>query len=250
MTKSETRTFSSVCFRVRVMWQCSQSKNWSLVTIKATFCLWFRALCLHSLKSKVFICKMEMVAPTSKCCIVWISQESIHQTPCTLITLSMLWFCFPFPFLARFDYFSHWQSWERKWKWNGQGQSAHLGARGDCRKPTSGQIQKEGHIQLYKSSFSYSSTPPQEPAGMITPNTWETRNCFSSKTTPHTHIHTCTQKQAHFCGVVFPFLATSLWFIETATAKSLQSCPTLCNPIPGILQARTLEWVAISFSNA
>ena len=42
-------------------------------------------------------------------------------------------------------------------------------------------------------------------------------------------------------------------------AKSLQSCPTLCNsidgsppgsPIPGVLQARTLEWVAISFSNA
>ena len=45
----------------------------------------------------------------------------------------------------------------------------------------------------------------------------------------------------------------------TATAKSLQSCPTLCDPIdgsppgspvPGFLQARTLEWVAISFSNA
>ena len=44
-----------------------------------------------------------------------------------------------------------------------------------------------------------------------------------------------------------------------AAAKSLQSCPTLCKPIdgsppgspvPGILQARTLEWVAISFSNA
>ena len=43
------------------------------------------------------------------------------------------------------------------------------------------------------------------------------------------------------------------------TAKSLQSCPTLCDPIesstpgspvPGILQAKTLEWVAISFSNA
>ena len=42
-----------------------------------------------------------------------------------------------------------------------------------------------------------------------------------------------------------------------AAAKSLQSCPTLCDPIdgsppgssvPGILQARTLEWVAISFS--
>ena len=44
-----------------------------------------------------------------------------------------------------------------------------------------------------------------------------------------------------------------------AAAKSLQSCPTLCDPIdgsppgstiPGTLQARTLEWVAISFSNA
>ena len=44
-----------------------------------------------------------------------------------------------------------------------------------------------------------------------------------------------------------------------AAAKSLQSCPTLCDPIdgsppgsaiPGIFQARTLEWVAVSFSNA
>ena len=35
-----------------------------------------------------------------------------------------------------------------------------------------------------------------------------------------------------------------------ATAESLQSCPTLCDPTPGILQARTLEWAAISFSNA
>ena len=47
--------------------------------------------------------------------------------------------------------------------------------------------------------------------------------------------------------------------IADAAAKSLQPCPTLCDPIdgsppgsavPGILQARTLEWVAISFSNA
>ena len=44
-----------------------------------------------------------------------------------------------------------------------------------------------------------------------------------------------------------------------AAAKSLQSCPTLCDPkdgsppgspVPGILQSRTLEWVAISFFNA
>ena len=49
------------------------------------------------------------------------------------------------------------------------------------------------------------------------------------------------------------------WVHKDLAAKSLQSCPTLCDPIdgsplgssvPGILQARTLEWVAISFSNA
>ena len=47
-------------------------------------------------------------------------------------------------------------------------------------------------------------------------------------------------------------------YAAAATAKSLQSCPTLCDPrdhsppgspVPGILQARTLEWLAISFSN-
>ena len=50
-----------------------------------------------------------------------------------------------------------------------------------------------------------------------------------------------------------------LSYLAAATANSLQLCPTLCDPIdgsppsspvPGILQARTLEWVAISFSNA
>ena len=53
---------------------------------------------------------------------------------------------------------------------------------------------------------------------------------------------------------ISPFLGPA-----TAAAKSLQSCPTLCDPkdgrppgssVPGILQARTPEWVAISFSNA
>ena len=51
----------------------------------------------------------------------------------------------------------------------------------------------------------------------------------------------------------------SLGTSAAAAVKSLQLCPTLCDPIdgsppgspvPGILQARTLEWVAISFSNA
>ena len=54
-------------------------------------------------------------------------------------------------------------------------------------------------------------------------------------------------------------ISLGLWLFLAAAAKSLQSCPTLCDPIdgsppgspvPGILQARTLEWVAISFSNA
>ena len=52
---------------------------------------------------------------------------------------------------------------------------------------------------------------------------------------------------------------SSLTDFAAAAAKLLQSCPTLCDsidsspsgsPVPGILQARTLEWVAISFSNA
>ena len=55
------------------------------------------------------------------------------------------------------------------------------------------------------------------------------------------------------------FLVSGYAAVAAAAAKLLQSCPTLCDPIdssppgstiPGILQARTLEWVAISFSNA
>ena len=56
--------------------------------------------------------------------------------------------------------------------------------------------------------------------------------------------------------VLRPFLK-AVSVAAAAAAKSLQSCPTLCDPadgsppgspVPGILQARTLEWVAISFS--
>ena len=57
----------------------------------------------------------------------------------------------------------------------------------------------------------------------------------------------------------FPVITRPMGWTAAAAAKSLQSCPTLCDPrdgsplgspVPGILQARTLEWVAISFSNA
>ena len=62
-----------------------------------------------------------------------------------------------------------------------------------------------------------------------------------------------THKTFDACGIC------ALLAVAAAAAKSLQSCPTLCNPIdgsppgspvPGTLRARTLEWVAISFSNA
>ena len=65
------------------------------------------------------------------------------------------------------------------------------------------------------------------------------------------------------CPFHFPLPKCSSYYFyasaAAAAAKLLQSCPTLCNPmdcrlpgspVPGILQARTLEWVAISFSNA
>ena len=54
-------------------------------------------------------------------------------------------------------------------------------------------------------------------------------------------------------------MVTITLYTTTTTIKSLQSCLTLCDPtdgsppgsaVPGILQARTLEWVAIAFSNA
>ena len=65
-----------------------------------------------------------------------------------------------------------------------------------------------------------------------------------------------TSRKANLCSL---HSSSFLYPPSAAAAKSLQSCPTLCDPIdgsppgspiPGILQARTLEWVAISFSNA
>ena len=65
----------------------------------------------------------------------------------------------------------------------------------------------------------------------------------------------------HLPSLLTPLLSlelTSLIPAAAAAGKSLQSCPTLCDPIdgsppgsavPGILEARTLEWAAISFSN-
>ena len=71
----------------------------------------------------------------------------------------------------------------------------------------------------------------------------------------------CPGPKAESCGLLGEGpLGPSLFKKgSAAAAKLLQSCPTLCDPIdgsppgspvPGILQARTQEWVAISFSNA
>ena len=66
-----------------------------------------------------------------------------------------------------------------------------------------------------------------------------------------------TRSSGDTCFVVAYMSLLCMLPLCLAAAKSLQSCPTLCDPIdssppgspvPGILQARTLEWVAISFS--
>ena len=63
----------------------------------------------------------------------------------------------------------------------------------------------------------------------------------------------------HFGDFLQTFEDLEIIFAAAAAAKSLESCLTLCDPVdgsppgspvPGILQARALEWVAISFSNA
>ena len=79
----------------------------------------------------------------------------------------------------------------------------------------------------------------------------------------HVCVHILTCVKVHGLGCVYICMRVHMHKVCThaaaAAAKSLQSCPTLCDPIdssppgspvPGILQARTLEWVAISFSNA
>ena len=80
----------------------------------------------------------------------------------------------------------------------------------------------------------------------------------------HISVYNWTIVEGDVNGFRFPFHSKDNFVFAstipvTAAAKSLQSCPTLWNPtdgsppgspVPGILQARTLEWVAISFSNA
>ena len=83
----------------------------------------------------------------------------------------------------------------------------------------------------------------------------------SGHTCTHTHAHTHahTHTHTHTRRMEYCMCCCYLVTAAAAAAKSLQSCLTLCDPIdglqpgspvPGTLQARTLEWVAMSFSNA
>ena len=84
--------------------------------------------------------------------------------------------------------------------------------------------------------------------------------CSAFFTVQLSHSYMTTGKTIALTRRTFVGKVMSLLFnMLSAAAKSLQSCLTLCDPIdcsspgsavPGILQARTLEWVAISFSNA
>ena len=95
-----------------------------------------------------------------------------------------------------------------------------------------------------------------EISGEITPE----RMKGWSQSKNNTHLWMCLVIEARSDAVRAVFHRNLECQVHAAAAaKSLQSCPTLCDPIdgsppgspvPGILQARTLEWVVISFSNA
>ena len=132
-------------------------------------------------------------------------------------------------------------------------------------------------------SFSFSISPSNEHPGLISFRTdWldllAVQGTLKSLIQHHSSKASVLRRSAFFTvQLSHPYMTTgktialtkwtfvgkvmSLHFnmLSAATAKSLQSCPTLCDPIdisppgshaPGILKARTLEWVAISFSNA
>ncbi|CAI9168073.1 unnamed protein product [Rangifer tarandus platyrhynchus] len=102
--------------------------------------------------------------------------------------------------------------------------------------------------------MSNSATPwfAARQASLSITNSWSLLKFMSIKSVmPSSHLILC--RPLLLLPSIFPSIR-----VHAAAAKSLQSCPTLCDPIdgsppgspvPGILQARTLEWVAISVSD-
>ena len=116
-------------------------------------------------------------------------------------------------------------------------------------------------------SFSFSISPSNEYSGVISFRMdWldllAVQGTLKSLLQHHSSKASVLQHSAFFIvQLSHLYMTTGKTIVLTAAAaaKSLQSCPILCDsrdgsppgsPVPGILQARTLEWVAISFSNA
>ena len=112
-------------------------------------------------------------------------------------------------------------------------------------------------------SFSFSISPSNEHPGLIFRMDWldllAVQGTLKSLLHHHSSKASILWHSAFFIvQLSYPYMISGKTIALTAAAKSLQSCPTLCDPIDGsppgspisgILQARTLEWVAISFSN-
>ena len=114
-------------------------------------------------------------------------------------------------------------------------------------------------------SFSFSTSLSNEYSGLIS-SRMDWLDLLADEGTLKSLLqHQSAKASVLHCSAFFmvqpshPYMITGKTIsLTAATAKSLQSCPTLCDPIdgsppgspvPGILQARILEWVAISFSN-
>ena len=107
-------------------------------------------------------------------------------------------------------------------------------------------------------SGSSQCTRPEHPVSCIKPGLAIHFTCDNLHVSIHSPISSCPRplpQSPKDCSI---HLCLFCCLTYRVAAKSLQLCPTLCNlidgspsgcPIPGILQARTLEWVAISFSN-
>ena len=109
------------------------------------------------------------------------------------------------------------------------------------------------HVRLCATLWTQRSLPAPLSMGFSGQEYWSGAPFPSTGDLPDAGIKLMSLKSPASAEMFFTSAAAA------AAAKSLQPCPTLCDPIdgsppgspvPGILQARTLEWVAISFSNA
>ena len=115
------------------------------------------------------------------------------------------------------------------------------------------------HVQLFETLWTVTHQTPLT-IEFSRQEYWNGLPCPPPGDVPSTGIKLESLNSLALTGVFFTTSTTWKTQCENAAAaKSLQSCPILCDPrdgsppgspVPGILQARTLEWVAISFSNA